>query len=383
MRLVLVIAGLEAGGAERVLSTLANGWVAAGHEVHLITWAAAGADFYSLDRRVRRLGLDLLRPSPHPLVGLWRMATRVRRLRVRLRALQPTLVLSFTTSVNLETLLACAGLGVPVVVSERTEPGRQVLDRVRRGLRRRLYPRADAVVVQTPAIAGWFRDRLPGVRLRVIPNPVMPLDSPLAAAAGRPQVMALGRLVPLKGFDLLLRAFAGSRAAELGWHLCIVGEGPERARLEALAGELGIRHRVSLPGLLADPGRELARSPIFVLSSRYEGFPNALLEAMMQGCAVVSFACPSGPAAIVRDGENGRLVAPEDVTALSAVLDGLLTSPIERVRLGAAARASLAVYSPARVLAQWQTLFGAFSAPTGSGRPGHCGTSGDSARLDR
>ena len=363
MRLVLVIAGLEAGGAERVLSTLANAWVAEGHEVVLITYAPGGADFYPLDTRVRRLGLDMLRTVPHPLLGLWRMATRVWRLRVCLRAERPTVVVSFTTSVNLETLMACRGLGLAVVVSERTEPARQVLDRVRRGLRQRLYPWADAVVVQSPAIAAWFQQAIPAARVTVIPNPVATVEFPLAAAAGNRQIMALGRLVPLKGFDLLLRAFARSQAAALGWRLSIVGEGAERARLTALAGELGIGEWVSLPGLLGEPAREYARSPIFVLSSRYEGFPNALLEAMAHGCAVLSFACPSGPAAIVDDGESGLLVAPEDVTALAAGLDRLLVCEALRIRLGNGARLAVVPLAPARVLARWQVLFAGLSPP--------------------
>lgn len=366
MHLALVITELGPGGAERVLSTLANAWVAQGHQVTLITLGPSGQDFYPLDARIRRLGLALLQPSPHPLVGLWRMVRRIQRLRACVRTVAPDGVLSFTSSVNLETLLATLGLGIPTVVSERSDPERQSLGRLRRYLRRWLYPWAAALVVQTPGIRDWYRQHIPTARVVEIANPVMPVNTPLAAQAETQQLMALGRLVPEKGFADLLRAFAGSVGATQGWRLLIVGEGRERPALEALAQQLGIADRVEMPGLMDNPASQFARSPIYVLSSHHEGLPNALLEAMAQGCGVVSVDCPGGgPAAMLNKGDCGLLVAPGDVTALGAALDQLMADRERRVRLGRAARQAVVVLAPEVILARWEALWASLSAPAG------------------
>jgi glycosyltransferase involved in cell wall biosynthesis len=161
----------------------------------------------------------------------------------------------------------------------------------------------------------------------------------------------MGRLAAVKGFDLLLTAYSRT-CATTDTDLVIMGEGPERALLENLARSLGIADRVHLPGQLANPQPVLNGADVFVLSSRHEGFPNALLEAMALGIPVVAFQSV-GVDAIIRDGVDGIIVPNSDVGLLSAAIDRLLQDILLRRRLGAAARNVLDRFSLQTVLDSW------------------------------
>jgi glycosyltransferase involved in cell wall biosynthesis len=201
----------------------------------------------------------------------------------------------------------------------------------------------------------------------VIPNPVeLPAETPCRQA--RRKLVAVGRLVHQKGFDLLLPAFAETAVRLPDWRLVIWGEGPERARLEALRDQLGLGARVDLPGLTARPGQWTEDAGLFVLSSRFESFGNVITEAMASAMPVVAFDCPWGPGEILRDQVDGVLVLPGDVGALAAALDELLGDPARRAALGAAARAGARRFDRARVMAEWQDAIAAAGADA-LGRP--------------
>jgi glycosyltransferase involved in cell wall biosynthesis len=206
----------------------------------------------------------------------------------------------------------------------------------------------------------WFEQRMK-VKGRVIPNPVLAFKEgtarlPLKNAEGRTMV-AMGRLVEQKGFDLLLDAFGQLSARYPGWSLVIMGEGPLRGELEARARALHLEHQVQFTGEVPEPFPVLRAADLFVLSSRFEGFPNALCEAMACGVAVVSFNCPSGPAEIIRHGVDGILVPPGDVSALVAVLDDLMKDQHERDRLASRAPEVVERFSCDKVLLLWEQLF--------------------------
>lgn len=358
MRLTLVISSLVLGGAEGVFARLANGLARRGHSIALLTLDdGALPPFYALAPGVRHQALGLARASAGLLDALRANLGRIRTLRRAMLAShgeeRPGAVLTFMDTTNILALLALAGTGVPAIVCERTDPRLYDIGPLWRGLRRLAYPLAARVVAQTEAVCRT----LPG-RCVALPNPVEPPPD-LGAGWTPPQgslLLALGRLAPEKGFDLLLQAFASIATAHPDWTLVILGEGPERPALEALRASLGLEGRVLLPGRVDAPGGTLRRADLFVLSSRFEGFPNALCEAMACGLPAVAFDCPSGPGEIVRHGVDGLLAPPGDVGALAEALSALMGDDIRRRAMAARAPEVLERFGLEKVLDMWEEL---------------------------
>jgi glycosyltransferase involved in cell wall biosynthesis len=360
MRIALVISSLEGGGAERAMSTIANYWAARDQEVTILTLGSEAGDWYELHPAVRRVGLNLLSNSAHLGVALRNNFRRVRRLRRELRKARPDVVISFVDRANVLTLLASIGLGVPVIVSERTDPRQHSIGFALNGLRRWLYPRASAVVMQSRGLRDWACRFVRDSAIHIIPNPVKPVLNgskyPSSHQDSGRTVVAMGRLGKEKRFDLLLRAFCRCTKMHDDWSLIILGEGDERESLEALIGELELKDRVSLPGRIRDPAGILQGADLFVLSSRYEGFPNALLEAMACGLAVISTDCGSGPREIIRDDVDGLLVPSNDLDALATAMERLMADPAARERLGAHAAEVLERFSMEKIMSMWDDL---------------------------
>ena len=351
--LLLVSASLAGGGAERQLAELANYWAATGVvSVTLVTWTGVEVDdFYALHSGVRRVRLNVTCDAPGYHAGVMLSVRRVRALRRVLLAEKPHAVLSFLTETNVLTILAALGLCTRLVISERANPAFDTtVSRLLSTLRRRLYRLSYIVVAQTDAAAQWVASNC-RVRTRVIPNVLRNL--PIPGGAREPLIVAVGRLARQKGFDLLLRAFALLAAEFPGWSVAILGEGTERGDLEQLCDELGVAGRVALVGRVADVDSWLARAAVVVQPSRFEGFPNALLEAMGMGAAVISADCPSGPSELIENGVNGQLVPVEDVGALAAALRQLLADPDMRARLGRQAVKVRERFQAERIMVQW------------------------------
>jgi glycosyltransferase involved in cell wall biosynthesis len=358
-RLALVISSLGMGGAERVLTQLAGAWRDQGVEVTVITLAGRDQDFHRLPAGVGRAALGLTAASRGPVGAVAANLERVRALRRELRRARPHAAVSFMDATNVLTILAATGLGVPVVASERIDlAGHQAkLGPAWRWLRRRTYPRAAAVVAVTRAVAQQVRQTAPGARVTAIANPVDPAgcSQPPELELAGPLVAGLGRLVPRKGFGLLVRAFARAARDRPQWRLAILGEGPERAGLEELSRRLGLEGRVLLPGMVKRPLPLLAQADVFALCSSYEGFPNSLVEAMACGLAVVTTGYAGGRDEVLGPGE-GLVVPVDDEEALAAALGRLMDDVDLRRELGEAARRGARRYSRERVLEQWNRL---------------------------
>jgi glycosyltransferase involved in cell wall biosynthesis len=379
MRLALVISSLRPGGAEGVLARIAGGLAGRGHEVALLTLDAEPPRPGLLSPLVRHVPLGLSGASSGPSYGKVRaLLANLRRMYALRRALLeigPDAVLSFMAETNVLALLA-VGAKLPVIAAERAHPARHALAAPWGRLREYSYPLAAAIAVQTADVAAFFA---PSLRPRcvVIPNPALRPEAqelepdiarivdPWRKQGGR-VLLGLGRLNAQKGFDLLLRAWARLAQDFPDWRPVVLGEGPERPRLLALASELGLAGASIFPGRTAAPGAALARADLFVLPSRYEGFPNALLEALACGVPAVAFDCPSGPAEIIRPGVDGFLAPEGDVDALAGHLARLMGD--DALRLGMAQRAPEALerFGLEPVLDLWETLL-ARVAKTGAG----------------
>ena len=358
MKVLLFTTTLGPGGAERVLTLLAREFAARDHEIILLTLSSADNDFHSPGPSVRRIGLGLTSSSSGVIAGVAANIKRVRAVRSVFVQEHPEAVISFLDTANVLALAAAFGAKTPVIIAERTDPRIHPLGRSWKTLRRILYPRAARLVVQTKSVAEWACGVAARSRVVVIPNPVIRPASRVEhlPSGGLLRIVGMGRMDQYKGFDVLIHAvkFAANHGVSL--LLSIYGNGPERSRLEKLAADLGMSDKVTFPGRTKDPSAALAAADIFVLSSRYEGFPNVLLEAMAVGTAVIAFDCPSGPGEIIENGVSGLLVPNGDVEGLSKAIVRVATDAPLRSALAGGGFARAAAFDSSKIVEQWENL---------------------------
>lgn len=367
LHILIYLHSLSSGGAERVISDLANHWSAQGWDVTIVTVTDVSRDFFHVHSSVRRvgLGLDVASNSvPAALRHNWR---RLSKLRAILQELRPDIALSLMASANCTLLLAALGTSVRVIGCERTYPPAESLGRVWEWLRRRTYPYLDAVVVQTHRSAEWLQKAYSPRRIAVIPNmvavplrsvePCVPISSQYEVANGSKLLLAVGRLGPEKAFDRLIAAFAQLAPDYLGWQLFILGEGRSRRDLEEQVVSLGLGERVRMPGTVGNVGDWYEAADIYVVTSHFEGFPNSLLEAMAYGLPAVSVDCETGPKDILRDKVDGLLVPQHDGAALVDALGQVMADESLRRRYAGKAVEVQARFSVEKVTGQWAALF--------------------------
>ena len=357
MNLLLVIYSLSCGGAERVLSTLANAWAELGYTLSVAT-LDSNPPFYPVSSSVRLYPLKVASQSETGAVSaVLGNVRRVAALRQCIRSVNPDLVVSFMTPTNVLAILAARGCEVPVIVCEHTDPRHQNLNLAWSALRLVTYPFADAVTFLTSNVLRRWESWLAG-KARLMPNPVS-IDAacPPAILSHPRNLIAAGRLIHLKGFDMLIEAFGIIAARHPDWGLTIIGEGGMRSQLERQIQETGLARQVQLPGRMTNPHAWFAQADVFVLSSRYEGLPCSLCEAMACGTPAISFDCESGPADVIRDGVDGVLVPPGNVGALASALDELMTNQEARERMGLRAVEVQQRFGTPQILDLWDRLF--------------------------
>lgn len=360
MNVTLVISSLNAGGAERVITTLANAWVEQGDNVSLITFEYQGyRPFYAINPKIKLYNLDLLiRNIPNPIVKIFKALKRFWMLRQAFKKQQPHCIISFLDTVNITTIISAIGLNIPVIISERVDPHYHAIGSLKNFLRKITYPFARHIVVQTKQIQNYFPQKL-HKRISIIPNPVLLPTTGLPLPAidfERKKIIAIGRLEIQKGFDLLLQAFKVIHDKYPEWELIIWGEGSQRPVLEALRNQLNLRSRVHLPGLTKNVYQALSEGSIFVLSSRFEGFPNSLCEAMAIGLPVVAFDCGSGPIDIIRPEIDGLLVPAQQVESLANAILKLARNVKLREQYGNRAKEIVDRFSLAKILDKWNAI---------------------------
>lgn len=312
MRILFLVSSLEGGGAERVAVLLCNQWVERGHQVLLMpTFSGRGGCSYPIDPRV---DLQFLVDRTRTRLARTPLG-RLFGLRQAVRDISPDVVLSFLTNVNVAAILA--GGGAPVIVSERCHPPSFPLPGIWKGLRRLTYPAAAAVVMQTRQGLDWLKSTMPSASGTILPNPIVfpiPEAAPIVDLAGfvRPDqklLLNVGRLDRQKNHGLLIDAFALVAPAMPTWHLVILGEGPLRRELEARVATLDMGSRITLAGQAGNLDSWYRRADAFAFTSRFEGFPNALLEAVAYGVPALSLDCPTGPAELIEHNLNGLLLS--------------------------------------------------------------------------
>ena len=278
----------------------------------------------------------------------------VRALRDVLTRTDPDVVVSLLGETNIVTVAASTGLRHRVVISERNDPSRERLDAPWDDLRPIFYPVADAVSANSHGALVSMRAYCPEAKLCYVPNPVR-LPAHVEDATRSDAVLFLGRLAPQKAPDVLIEAFARFRQAAPTWTLHLAGAGPLADPLHARVHDLGLREHVRFHGVV-DPAPLLARCRIFVLPSRFEGTPNALLEAMAHRLpCIVSDASP-GPLRLIQDGTTGLVVETGSTEQLTAAMTALSRDDRLRRALGDAAHERVREFSLDRVGPIWDQV---------------------------
>lgn len=370
MKIVFLVSSLGAGGAERVATTLCNAWAARGDSVTLVpTFSCRGSTFYATDTKVNVKYLaDLVSDnfffkrnfSKNHLQRLWTL----RRLIIDSK---PDVVVAFLPNVNVAAILATSFTGIPCIVCERSDPLARSIGRFWTTACKIFYRFADAVTVQTESVAQRIESIYPNLRhIAVMPNPIpeallnmQPKDYAQSGSSQRKTLISVGRLSAEKRPDQIIHAFTALAQKYPHWDLHLIGDGPMREELTRQIAASGlVPGRVKLMGRDPNPWAAMKKADAFIMASAYEGFPNALLEAVALGLPSISTDCRSGPREISDGGAAVFLVPPDSSEALVSGLDHFLANDALRHRLSIdGARSVRERYQLSAVLARWDSLF--------------------------
>jgi len=366
LNIAFFIYSLQCGGAERVVSTLANSWAIAQWKVTIITIIPQDKDFYSLHRYVQREVISIHRNRMRllgPIINNMRYVVKLRKV---LNQINPDAAIGMMPTSGILLTLASLGLvSIQIICSERTYPPMVRLGVFWTFLRWLIYPLANNIVMLTDDGLAWLSEKIPNAVGTVIANPVgYPLQASyprimpsMIVNPNRRIILSVGRLTHEKGFDRLIEAMSLVFKTDCDWDLVIVGEGQERQKLHEKVTSFGLNGRIFLPGTAGNMADWYHAAEIYVLTSRFEGFPNALCEAMAHGCAVVSYDCLTGPRDIIDDEVNGLLVREGDILALSFAIQRLISADDLRKKIGNAARNVAIDYSIKSISERWEKLF--------------------------
>ena len=350
-RLAFVISDMGMGGAQRVISLLAGKLAEAGHGVDIVTLDGPKAkSFFPLPPSVKTHPLDALGKAS----GLGANINRIKLLRRTLKRIKPDGVISFQTETNCTVLLAMAGAKIPVIISERSDPYVHPQAKIWRLIRRFVYPLAQGGVFQTKHAARFFECVVENKR--VIFNPVYAdKASGSAVIPVGPYILGVGRLSREKGFHDLIAAFSIARVSCPDLRLVLVGDGPERAPLIRQAEEAGLD--VIFSGTQNDVAPYYKSALAFALPSQFEGLPNALLEAISHGCAVISTPSFAAASEIITHQKNGLIAENGTPQAMAREIEKLYKNPDLRASLGRDAKAGSKRFSPNSILNEWIEFF--------------------------
>ena len=303
MKLLFIISSLSNGGAEKILTLLANHF-SHNNDVYIIT-LSKNKPFYKLEKKVTLIQLNLYQTSTSVYEALTNNIKRVITLRKTIKSIQPDIIISFLTQTNIISIIATTFMNIPIIIAEHSIYNTENNNGFWRLLRKGIYPFANTLILLTKYDAENYNFV---ANKAVIPN-FISIEEANNNLKKENIILAVGRLHPVKQFDKLIIMYS---KIDTNYKLLIVGEGKERKKLEILIKTLGLEDRVSLEGQRKNIYEYYKKAKIFVLTSKHEAFPNVLLEAMYFGCSIVSFDCDYGPRAIIENKKNGFLVNSED-----------------------------------------------------------------------
>jgi glycosyltransferase involved in cell wall biosynthesis len=359
MDIFFLVSSLNFGGAERVATTLCNSWVETGHNVTLIaTYNGLEQSYFKISPKIKLIylanDLDCIKGRDRSSLG------RLSKLRHLLKNNRPEVVVSFLPSSNLMAIIAGFKLNIPIIICERTDPEFYPQPWIWKIACRYLYRLADILTVQTENVANKA-ERLFHIpkNLQVVPNPLpFPAELSVDTALSKSKVLiSVGRLIESKQVDHLVHAFLSVHQEYPDWQLHIYGDGPEKSRLIHLVSDYCADAFIKVLGDTSSPWDIMKNAECFAMTSRFEGFPNALLEALAFGLPTVVYDCPSGPDEITNRGEIALLVPLNNLAEFTQALRSILADRELREHLHVRAKKSIVErYALDVVLAKWQTI---------------------------
>ncbi|MCC5943255.1 MAG: glycosyltransferase family 4 protein [Balneolaceae bacterium] len=363
-KITFVLGSVTGGGAERVAVHLMNSWLNKGYYLTLISMREKSYDAFHVPENVHRIVLGGEGASKNKFIALIKNFLYTLKLRKVIKNVDRPIIISFLTRANIYTILACFGLRKHVIISERNDTTKQVLEWPWAWLRYRLYKYANVVTANSNVTVQSMKSYVPENKLKFVPNPVnIPLNSDLSTPDQSTIILNVARLASHKNQKLILKAISKINNLDEAWKLQILGDGEEKENLIKLGKELEITDRLDLPGFVDDPSKNYQASALFVLPSLYEGTPNALLEAMSYGLPPVVSDCLPGVLELVEDGVTGLVFKSEDSSNLAKKIKHLIDNPKLRVKIGLAARERVRMYTPENVIHEWErSIFEGFDS---------------------
>jgi GalNAc-alpha-(1->4)-GalNAc-alpha-(1->3)-diNAcBac-PP-undecaprenol alpha-1,4-N-acetyl-D-galactosaminyltransferase len=347
-KIMFTIGTMGDGGAERVVSVLANQFKINGHDV-LITQLYNNKSDYEL-----RDGIKLINIAP--MNNNLRSVMIIKKLREKIKFEKPDIIISFLSNINIYTILASRGLKIPVIISERNDPHKEPSKIYLKVLRALLYNFADGLVFQTKGAQEYFSKNLQE-KSRIIFNPLVDGLPELYNGKRSRNIVTVCRLSRQKNLKLLIDAFEIFYKKNQGFKLIIYGEGEQRKELENYIKKLKAADRILLPGFVTDVHVRIRESSMFILSSDYEGLPNALLEAMAMGMPSISTDCPiGGPREFIKTKKNGILVPVSGINELVDAMEYIIYDIERSNNMGKEASKIRSTLSADKIVSSWLKL---------------------------
>ncbi len=305
MKIVLVIPSLTSGGAERVISVLANTWSNL-YDITLIVWNN-DIQFYKINDKITIY--DLKFKYNNKIEKIYQEISVLYKMRKIIKNISPTFVLSFLTHCNISVLLSTLFLKNNVIISERNSPEiiKLQLSKSKIFLRKLLYPYAKGIIVQSNLAKNFIKKEFQNSRVISLQNPIKDFNYIVNKNIIKEKIILnIGRLTEQKGQHNLIKIFSQLNLKD--WKLIILGEGKLRQSLEEQVQKLKLTENIFLPGEVKNVDEYILKSSIFAFTSNFEGFPNALAESMSLGLTPISYDCNTGPSELIKNNYNGYLI---------------------------------------------------------------------------
>ncbi|WP_338733826.1 glycosyltransferase family 4 protein [Mangrovimonas cancribranchiae] len=352
--IVFIVPSLKAGGAERVVSTLANQLVVTYNVIIVVLYRCI--PFYFLNERIKVVFCqDIYNESPTFFESINNHYYLIKSCKNVIKNYQADVIIGFTTIANIYSIILSKILKIPAIISERIHPKYGSISKFWKIVRRLTYPTVNALVIQTNDIKSYFKKYINPSKLFIINNPISVELSGLRDlnATREDRIICVGRLEAQKNQELLIRAF--SKIPSNSWELILIGDGKLKTKYINLAKSLNVSNIVFL-GSIKNISHYYNTSKIFVLPSNYEGFPNALIEAMYFGVACIATDCPSGPSDIIINNKNGFLIPTNDQNALKNKLEKLINTPNLQEQFGEESLKSSTLFETKPIVQKWEKL---------------------------